>query len=227
MTEQRRNRLLARPNVLAVATVAVFAFFLAAVVVVTRLTDDPPASAAGGAGEQIEGHVLGAEADTGVTLVEFLDFECESCRAVFPFVEDLRERYAGEVTFVVRHFPIPSHANSTHAAAAVDAAGEQGRFEDMYRKMYETQPEWGEQRESKAALFRAYAERMGLDMDRYDEAVDSERVLDHIAQDQRDGIGLGVEGTPTFFLNGKSIRPRTAEEFTDALDEALAAAEKS
>ncbi|UYM05678.1 DsbA family protein [Solicola gregarius] len=215
-----------RPNVLAALTVAVFAVVLGAFIVVNQVTDDDPAVAAGSAGVPEEGHVLGEPGDTGVTLVEFLDFECEACRAAFPFVEDLREKYAGEVTFVARHFPIPSHTNSTHSAAAVDAAGEQGKFEAMYKKMYDTQPVWGEQQKSNAALFRKFAEQMGLDMERYDDDVASEKILDHIAEDQQDGVGLGVEGTPTFFLNGELIQPTSTTDFTDAIDDALAEAEQ-
>lgn len=214
-----------RPNVIAALAVAVFAVVLGAFIVVNQVTDDDPAVAAGASGVPEEGHVLGEPGSTGVMLVEFLDFECEACRAAYPFIEDLREKYAGEVTFVARHFPIPSHTNSTRAAAAVDAAGEQGKFEAMYKKMYDTQPEWGEQQKSQAALFRKYAQQMGLDMDAYDEDVDSEKILDHIADDQQDGVKLGVEGTPTFFLNGELIQPTSTQEFTDAIDDALAEAD--
>lgn len=213
-----------RPNVLAVLTVAVFALALGAfIVVVNQVTDDDPAAAAGASGASVEGHVLGEKGTAGVTLVEFLDFECEACRAAYPFIEQLREKYAGEVTFVVRHFPIPSHTNSTHAAAAVDAAGEQGKFEAMYKKMYDTQPVWGEQQKSNAALFRKFAQQMGLDMGRYDEDVASEAILDHITEDQQAGVRLGVEGTPTFFLNGELLQPTSTTDFTDVIDAALAA----
>ena len=218
------KRLLSRPNLLAALTVAVFAVVLATVFVVDQVSDDSE-SAASGSGEAVEGHILGPEGDTGVVLVEFLDFECESCRAAYPFVEDLREKYAGEVTFVARHFPIPSHTNSTHSAAAVDAAGEQGKFEEMYKKMFETQGAWGEQQQSKADLFREFAQQMGLDMDQYDRDVDSDQILEHISDDQLAGVELGVEGTPTFFLNGELLQPTSTEDFTDAIDAAIAETE--
>lgn len=66
-------------------------------------------------------------------LVEFLDFECESCGALFPIVEQLRSDYAGEITYVVRYFPLPGHVNSMNAAVAAEAAAQQGEFEAMYR----------------------------------------------------------------------------------------------
>lgn len=67
-------------------------------------------------------------------------------------VEELRAKYAGRVDLVVRHFPIPSHANPVNAAVAVEAASQQGRFEQMYQRMYETRGKWGERQESKAAI---------------------------------------------------------------------------
>lgn len=74
---------------------------------------------------------------------------------------------------MARYVPMPGHANAENAAVAVEAAAQQGRFEDMYDRMYETQPEWGEEQESQAAVFRGFAEEMGLDMAAYDAAVEA------------------------------------------------------
>lgn len=89
-------------------------------------------------------HVLDEAEDGKVTLVEFLDFECEVCGAVYPTIEQLREEYAGQVTFATRYFPIPSHRNSENSAVAVEAAARQHRFEEMYDRMFQTQTNWGE-----------------------------------------------------------------------------------
>lgn len=168
-----------------------------------------------------DSHRLEEAKDDEVTLVEFLDFECEGCRAAYPFVEDLRETYDGQVTFVVRYFPMDGHANARNAAHAVEAAARQGRFEDMYAQMYETQTQWGERRDSQAALFRGFAEDMGLDMTQFDADVDSPDVAERVQADVDDGLALGVSGTPTFFLNGEILQVGTTEEFTDAIDAAL------
>lgn len=161
-------------------------------------------------------------ADDGkVTLVEFLDFECESCAAAYPFVEQLREQYAGRVSFVVRYFPISSHRNANNAAYAVESAARQGQFEQMYQRMYETQAEWGESQDSKAALFRTYAADLGLDMATYDADVASPEVAARVQKDLDDGIELGVTGTPSFFLNGERLTPSTTDEFVQAIDDAL------
>lgn len=170
-----------------------------------------------------DSHRLGTAGDGKATLVEFLDFECESCRAAYPFIEQLREQYDGKVTFVLRYFPIPSHTNATNAAHAVEAAARQGKLEDMYKQMYDTQAEWGESRDSKAALFRSFAEDLGLDMTTYDADVASPEVAARVQKDVDDGIRLGVTGTPSFFLNGESLQPSTTEEFVRAIEQALAA----
>src|SRR5688572_23495040 len=80
-------------------------------------------------------------ADGRVTVVEYLDLECPSCRAAFPGVERLKTEYGERVTFDVRHFPIPSHRNAELAAVAVEAAGAQGKRDEMFRVMFDAQQE--------------------------------------------------------------------------------------
>ncbi|WP_311210053.1 MULTISPECIES: thioredoxin domain-containing protein [unclassified Aeromicrobium] len=169
-----------------------------------------------------DSHRLDTADDGKVTLVEFLDFECEACRAAYPFVEQLREQYDGQVTFVLRYFPIPSHTNANNAAYAVESAARQGKLEDMYKRMYDTQAEWGESQDSKADLFRSYAQELGLDMAQYDADVASPDVAARVAKDVADGQRLGVTGTPSFFLNGEPLTPSTPGEFINAIDNALA-----
>jgi protein-disulfide isomerase len=123
---------------------------------------------------------------------------------------------------VARYFPVPSHRNAENAAHAVEAAARQDKFEQMYQRMFETQSEWGEQQESKAPLFRSYAEDLGLDMDRYDEDVTSQSVARRVQKDVDDGRALNVAGTPTFFLNGKQLKVTSTDDFIRAIDEALA-----
>lgn len=165
--------------------------------------------------------MLGEPGSTGVTLTEFLDFECPACGAFYPYVEELREDYAGQVTFVARHFPLPGHLNAMNAAVAVEAAAQQDKFEEMYAKMYQTQSTWGGQENDHSATFRGFAQELGLDLERYDQAVADPATEQRITEDKADGTGLGVEGTPTFFLNGEKLQPDSMEEFRAAIDEAL------
>lgn len=165
---------------------------------------------------------LGRAGRSGVTFTEFLDFECESCRAAYPVVEQLRQQYAGKVTFVLRYFPIDAHHNAMNAAMAVEAAHQQGELEAMYSKMYETQESWGEQQKSQAALFRGFAKELGLDLKQYDADIARDATHVRISEDIQDGRALGVEGTPTFFINEQRIQPRTVKELQQALDAAIA-----
>ncbi|MGC4938685.1 DsbA family protein [Kribbella sp. DT2] len=168
-----------------------------------------------------DSHKLDVAPDNKVTFVEFLDFECESCRAAFPAVEQLRKDYAGKVTFVVRYFPIPSHFNAERAARAVEAAAQQGKFEQMYQKMYETQTEWGEQRVPADDRFRGFAKELGLDLAAFGTAYDDPATLARIKKDVADGEALGVNGTPTFFLNGEKLQPESAQDLAASIDAAL------
>lgn len=166
-------------------------------------------------------HRLNSVPDGRVTFVEFLDFECEACRSVYPAIEQLREDYGDRVTFVARYFPIASHFNAERAARAVEAAAQQGRFEAMYQRMYETQAQWGEQQTPQDDLFRSFAVDQGLDMSAFDAAYTDPATLERIQTDIADGMALGVQGTPTFFLNGTKIEPTTYGDLADALDAAL------
>ena len=168
-----------------------------------------------------DSHRLSTAPDGKVTLVEFLDFECEACGASYPAGEQLRGEFAGRVTFVARYFPIPSHANAENAAVAVEAAAKQGRFEAMYQRMYESQSQWAEQQESRAPVFRGYAVELGLDMDAYDWAVADPATLERVQADRSDGAAVGVQGTPTFFLNGVRLEPRSLDDLRTAINAAL------
>jgi protein-disulfide isomerase len=157
-----------------------------------------------------------------VTVVEFLDFECESCAAMYPYVEQVREKYAGEINVAVRYFPIPTHRNSENAAVAVEAAAEQGQLEAMYARMYETQAEWGEKQESEAALFRSFAADLELDMAAFDEAVADPATLERVVADRAEGTALGVTGTPTFFVDGEMIELNAVDDLDKAVESAVA-----
>ncbi|WP_461186753.1 DsbA family protein [Arthrobacter sp. Z4-13] len=153
-------------------------------------------------------------------LVEFLDFECESCRAAEPLVQELKQEYGDRITFVHRYFPLPGHANSGTAALAVEAAAQQGKYEQMAARLFKTQPQWGEKQDSQAALFRTYAEELGLDMVAYDTTVAAEETKERIRRDIADGKSLGVTGTPTFFLDGKKLTLNSEEQFRQLLEDA-------
>ncbi|WP_191551074.1 DsbA family protein [Kocuria rhizophila] len=164
--------------------------------------------------------VLSQAPDEQTVLVEFLDYECEGCRAAYPVIEELRAEYADTVTFVHRYFPLPGHRNSMNAALAVEAAAQQGQYEAMYQRMFETQEQWGESAEDQSAVFRGFAEDLGLDMAAFDAAVADPATQERIELDVADGEALGVGGTPTFFLDGEVLNPESLEGFRDAVETA-------
>lgn len=154
------------------------------------------------------------------TFVEFLDFECEACGALYPTIEELKETYGDRVTFVVRYMPL--HTSSVNAALAAEAAGQQGEFEAMYDLLFQRQAQWGHQDTAEEEAFFEYAEELGLDMDQFRADFDDPATLERIEQSRRDGESLGVTGTPTMFLDGERLEPETLDDLVAAFDAAVA-----
>ena len=174
-----------------------------------------------------DSHRVTTAPDGKVTFVEFVDFECESCKAASGAIDELRKQYDGRVTFLVKYFPNPGHFNAERAARAVEAAAQQGQFEAMFQKMFATQLEWGGKHDGGAGVpaddtFRGFAVDLKLDMAKYDKAYDDAATLERVRQDLADGKAFGVTGTPTFFLNGKMFDPTSYEHIVQSLDAALA-----
>lgn len=92
----------------------------------------------------------------------------------------------------------------------------------MYQKMYQTQTQWAEQQVPKDDVFRGFARDIGLDVAQWEEDYNDPATLERINTDVADGVALGVQGTPTFFLNGEKLEARSAADFTEAIDAALA-----
>lgn len=210
-----------KPLVATAAVVVVFVLVAAIWVMVNRPapvdgSGDPPPTV------RADSHVLDDGGEGAVEVVEFLDFECEACGAVYPYVEQLREDYAGQITYVVRYFPLPGHFNSTNAAVAAEAAGRQGKFEEMYHALFRSQADWGEAQESRADLFRSFAEDIGLDMATYDTDVADPETAARVSSDFTDGQILGVSSTPTFFVNDRLLELTSWTDLTDVIDAELA-----
>ncbi|WP_203798803.1 DsbA family protein [Actinoplanes couchii] len=186
-------------------------------VVATKLTDPKTAEVV-----RADSHRLSTAADGKVTIVEFLDFECEACGAAYPGVEQLRAEYGDRITYVVRYFPIESHPNAYTSAHAAEAAARQGKFTEMYVKLFDNQNTWGHQEQSQAAVFEGYASELGLDLARFKADAASADVAARVESDAKDGLSLGVQGTPTFFVNGERFAGQpTYEGLKTAVDAVL------
>lgn len=220
LSTSTRAALIVIPAVILLAVVAIAISILARPAVPERSAD---ASAPSSELVASDSHVLDDGGPDAPTLVEFLDFECEACGAFYPYGEEIRKQYDGRLTYVIRYFPMPGHKNSMTAALAVEAAAQQGKFEQMYRQMFETQAEWGEKQTSEAPRFREYAQRLGLDLAAYDAAVADPKTRERVQKDFDAARLLGATGTPTFFLDGRKLELTSVTGLTDALDRALAA----
>ena len=139
-----------------------------------------------------------------VTIVEFGDYQCPACGAAHPVVKQILNDYQGQITFVFRNFPLPMHNNAKISAEAAEAAATQGKFWEMHGKLYETQNTWAESSKP-LDLFVNYAQELGLDADKFKEDVDGNKYSDRINKDKSDGNALGVNSTPTFFINGEKL----------------------
>lgn len=159
-------------------------------------------------------------ADAPVTLVEFLDPECEGCRAAYPVIKELLSEYNGQVRLVVRY--VPRHNNSTLAAIATEAAGAQGQYWEMQELLFQNQPEWGEQTVSQEATFIRYAETLGLDMNQFRADLANPEFATKVERDAQDSIALGIQGTPTFFVNERLVTPLSYDTLKQMIDQALA-----
>ena len=156
--------------------------------------------------------------DAPVTLVEFLDPECEACRAAYPIVKNVMDDYDGQVRLVVRY--VPGHGNSALAAAAIEEAGRQGRYWETLEYFFERQPEWGEQQVAQVDAFLQYGADLGLDTTALGAALASPD-LTKVERDGADARAVGIRGTPTFFVNGQMVEQTSEQALRAAIDEAL------
>jgi protein-disulfide isomerase len=163
-------------------------------------------------------HIQGP-ADATVTLVEYGDYECPYCGAAYPIVKEVQSRMGDGLRFVFRNFPITtSHPHAEQAAEAAEAAATQARFWEMHDLLYENQRRLGD------ADLRAYAETLALDVERFDKELSENVHAPRVREDFMSGVRSGVNGTPTFFINGRRHDDSyDAETLVAALKEAAAA----
>jgi protein-disulfide isomerase len=140
-----------------------------------------------------------------VQLVEFGDYECPACGAAYPNVQQLMKDYSGKVTFYFRNFPLTQiHKNAMEGAEAAEAAGDQGKYFQMHDVLYEKQKDWSEDADPTDKLV-GYAKDLGLDTDKFKKALTDEQFKSVIDQDIADGTALGINATPTFYVNGTQV----------------------
>jgi protein-disulfide isomerase len=135
--------------------------------------------------------------DAAVTLVEYGDYECSYCGAAYPIIKQVQARIGERLRFVFRNFPITtSHPHAEQAAEAAEAAATQGRFWQMHDHLFEHQKRLSDED------LRAYAETLGLDVEAFDTDLAKHVHAARVREDFMSGVRSGVNGTPTFYING-------------------------
>jgi protein-disulfide isomerase len=142
-------------------------------------------------------HTLGPE-DAPVTLVEYGDFECGHCGSAHEVITSLLDQRQGDIRFVFRNFPLTqSHPHAQQAAEAAEAAGAQGKFWEMHDQLYEHQDALD------TDSLASHAAAIGLDVERFKRDLSDHTYAEKVRTDFMSGVRSGVNGTPTFFINGQ------------------------
>ncbi len=139
--------------------------------------------------------------DAKITIVEFSDLQCPACKAAQPLIDDLLQEASTSARLVYRQFPLRTvHKNALAAAKAAEAAGVQGKFWEMHDKLFETQSDW-EGDADPSAHFEEYAKAVGVNVDTWKKDLQNKDLEARISKDEQDGNTLGINGTPTFYVN--------------------------
>lgn len=150
---------------------------------------------------------------TNINLVEFGDYQCPACGTYHEFVKKLLAEKESEVNFVFRHFPLTQHKNAQMASLSALSASKQGKYWEMHNKLFESQSEWSTLTDPKDK-FIDYARQIGIDTERFKKDLELTELSDIIKKDMGDGNLVGINATPTYFLNGLKLElPSTYEEF--------------
>lgn len=172
-------------------------------------------------------NIIGSD-KTGVKLVEYGDFQCPFCGQYYPIVEQVKAQYEDKIQFQFRNLPLyQAHQYALISAKAAEAAARQGKFWDMYNLLFQNQNTWVAS-SNPQPIFDQYAQQIGLDAVKFKNDMKSASVNDTIYADI-DEFNKTKEkvSTPTFFLDGKKISPKSVEEFSQLIDAEIQAKAKA
>lgn len=159
-----------------------------------------------------------------VVVEEFADFQCGSCAALHPITNEINSTYGSKIKFVYRNFPLVQiHPKAYDAAVAAEAAGFQGQFWQMQNLLFRNQQAWAAAPDHQR-MFEEYAQSIGLNMEQYKNDVAGMRAKQRVDADLQRGRSMGINQTPTVYVNGKSIPYETimnAQSFKQVIDAEL------
>ncbi|OGK20697.1 hypothetical protein A3C23_05905 [Candidatus Roizmanbacteria bacterium RIFCSPHIGHO2_02_FULL_37_13b] len=165
-------------------------------------------------------HIYGVS-DSKVVIVEFSDFQCPACKYYHSLIKPIVEKYKKQITFVYRNFPLDQHKLALPAAAVAEAAGQQNKFFEMHDKLFENQDEWSALKDP-GSQFKKYATDLKLDINKWEKDINGTDVKSKIDMDITSAREIGINQTPTFYLNGQQMGNfSSASEFDKLIQSAL------
>ncbi len=153
--------------------------------------------------------------DAPVTIIVFTDFECPSCALTHPVLESLTQEFADKIKIVMKDFPLKKHANALGAAVAARAARAQGKYREYAAILF------ANQKDLSATKLREYAAQAGLDVKKFNLALQSPTLLENVNRDIKEGTQIGINSTPSIFINGHCVEDRSAEKMKILIEAAL------
>ncbi|HKV41251.1 MAG TPA: thioredoxin domain-containing protein [Blastocatellia bacterium] len=162
-----------------------------------------------------EGRPWKGSATAPVTIVEFTDYQCPSCARTAPILQKLVSEYGDKVKLVVRDFPLQMHDNAFPAAEAAEAARAQGKYWEYTDILFNNQSAL------QPPKLKEYATQLGMDRAKFDAELDSRKYAETVQRDVSDGMRVGIDSTPTVFINGRKIQDKTYESLKAVIEEAL------
>ena len=163
-------------------------------------------------GVEVKTHIKGGATAT-VTLTEYSDFQCPACGAFQPTVNEVLAQYGDQIKFEYKHYPLVQiHPFAEPAARAAEAAGQQGKFFEYADMLFANQKDWTKST-NPSGLFTKYATDLGLDLKLFTKHQKSSVLQANIKANMLEARGLGLTGTPSFYLNGTKLEVSSYDDF--------------
>lgn len=165
---------------------------------------------------------LGTKDKAKVTLIEYADFQCSACSISMQFVQKLHEDFKDKLLVVFRFFPLSgTHQNSMSSAQAAFAAHKQNKFWEMSELLFQNQDAWANNNNPQV-IFTDYAKKLNLNLDQFTADYNADSTKEFINSEESEGLAIGIDRTPSFFVDGKLIEnPQKYEDFKQIIQDAL------
>lgn len=211
-------------KILGIILIITAALLFGGVFFLSRGSSNAPQAIEGASSVQIDyskGQKIGSDS-AKVKVVEFSDFQCPACLTAEPSVRKLRDTYSSsnQIQLIYRNFPLTQHVHSREAVTLAEVAAQQDKFWEMHDKLFETQTQWSALADV-TPFFLDLAKQLGLDQDKVKKALAENTFKAKIDADLADGERLGVNSTPTFFLNGHKLNLQSFADLNTAVSQEL------